>query len=119
MAIEADDLRKRLQIPTAQWDSDDGDFADAAIASATRVVRAMVGATRFDDATDAQQDAIDEATLEYAAIMFANPERVLQRRAGTDTSVSFADASEAADARGRIRSILAGAFGSRAVTVTL
>ena len=50
----------------------------------------------------------------YAVPIFANPERVLQRRQGSDYSVSFADGSEAATGLKEARAILTAAgFGGQ------
>lgn len=123
MALTAEDLRLELGYPTEEWTADDVVRADAIINRCVAVVRSMVGGWRVDNAeANADQDkldAVDEATLVLAVARFENPERVMQRRAGSDSSVSYADSSDAAGGRREARDILKGVFGSRQGTTTL
>ena len=114
MAVTADDLRRRLKYPQDQWTSDDADFATAAIESSRVVVESVAGPQAVEIAEETTDEprlrAIDEATLAYAALLFSNPERVMQRRAGADNSVSFADSSRSAIGLTEIERILSGHF---------
>jgi hypothetical protein len=118
MSVTADHLRVELGYSVDEWTDDDDDRADAILAGCLTTVRNMVGGHRVDraiavDDTD-KLDAVDQAVLALATARFPNPERVLQRRQGSDQSVSFADSSESAGNRSEAREILAGAFGMRA-----
>jgi hypothetical protein len=106
--------------------------AEAVLASARIVIVTLAGVDAVTqaetDANEAKLAALDEATLAYAVPIFANPERVLQRRQGADYSVSFADGSEAASGLKEARAILSaagfggagkGAFAIDTVPVTL
>ena len=114
MTVTADDLRKRLKFPSDEWSADDAEFADSAIESSRIVVVSIAGpdAVEIAESTSDQPrlDAIDQATLAYAALLFSNPERVMQRRAGSDSSVSFADSSLAAIGLKEVQAILSGYF---------
>lgn len=118
MALTSDDLRIRLGFTTDDWTADDTVRAEAVLASARTVIVTIAGvqevAQAEDDVDESKLDALDEATMAYAVPIFANPERVLQRRQGTDYSVSFADGSDAATGLKEARAILAGAgFGGQ------
>lgn len=121
--VTADDLRIQIGFSTADWTADDALRADAVLARARRVVVALAGSfrvARAEAVADQDKlDAVDEATMAYAIQIFANPERALQRRQGSDYSVSFSDSSEAAGGMREVRAILEGAFGVRAGTMTL
>lgn len=121
--LTADDLRVELGFSDEEWTTDDTVRAETILARSRSVVRSMVGASRFDRAevegTTYLLDAIDEATMVLAVARFSNPERVMQRRQGSDYSVSFADSSDAAGGRKEARDILRGAFGMSAGTTTL
>lgn len=113
MALTSDDLRIRLGFTADDWSIDDDVRANAVLASARTVIVTIAG---VDEVTQAEQDdddaklaALDEATYAYAVPIFANPERVLQRRQGSDYSVSFADGSDAATGLKEARAILSAA----------
>jgi hypothetical protein len=112
--VTDEDLRRQLKIPSAEWDADDVEFADAMLDSARVVVRSIADPERVTEAEiegdTAALDAIDQAVLAYAKLMFANPERLMQRRQGSDNSVSFADSSLAAIGIKEVETILAGHF---------
>jgi hypothetical protein len=99
--LTADDLRIRLGFTHDDWSVNDTVRAEAVLMSARTVILSFADAAtvaqaeQVDDTT--KLAALDEATLVYATPLFANPERVLQRRQGTDYSVSFADGSDAAN----------------------
>lgn len=117
MALTDVDLRIRLGFTAAKWSGDDVIRAEAVLASARTVIVSLAGADQVAQAeTDedtAKLEAVDEATLAYAVPIFANPERVLQRRQGSDYSVSFSDSSDAATGLKEARAILAAAgFGA-------
>jgi hypothetical protein len=110
VALTSDDLRIRLGFSPDDWSAEDTLRAEAVLASARTVIVTLAGT---DAVVQAEQDqheaklaALDEATFAYAVPIFANPERVLQRRQGADYSVSFADGSEAATGLKEARAIL-------------
>lgn len=113
MTLTADDLRIRLGFASDDWTTDDDVRADAVLLSARTVIVTLAGSQNVTQAEDdddtAKLGALDEATLAYAIPIFANPERVLQRRQGSDYSVSFADGSEAATGLKEARAILSAA----------
>ena len=114
MAVTEDDLRRRLKFPQDDWTSDDADFAEAALSSALVAVKSVAGPEAVEIAEETNDTgrlgAIDEATLAYAALLFSNPERVMQRRSGADNSVSFSDSSKAAIGLAEVERILSGYF---------
>jgi len=111
--ISPTDLRIRLGFTSDDWTADDDIRADAVLFSARTVVVTIAGVDQVAKAEEAQDDAklaaLDEATMAYAVPIFANPERVLQRRQGSDYSVSFADGSDAATGLKEARAILTAA----------
>lgn len=113
MPTTSDDLRIRLGFAPDDWSTADGVRADAVLASARTVIVTLAGVdavARAESEDDQPRlDAIDAATMVYAVPIFANPERVLQRRQGADYSVSFADGSEAATGLKEARAILSAA----------
>lgn len=114
MAVTPNDLRRQLKFTGDEWTTDDTDFADAIIESATVAVRSVAGPASVAIAEEADDTAklaaIDQAVLAYAKLMFANPERVMQRRQGSDYSVSFADSSLSAIGLKEVQAILSGHF---------
>lgn len=116
MPLIDDDLRIRLGFSADDWTVDDQVRADAVLMSARTVIVTIAGvgavAQAETDVDVGKLAALDEATMAYAIPIFANPERVLQRRQGSDYSVSFADGSEAASGLKEARAILfAAGFG--------
>jgi hypothetical protein len=132
MTLTHEVLRVELGFDSSEWTDQDEARALQILTRSTTVVHGMVGARRLaaaqaqaasphpDVATlgAAKLDAVEEAILEYAKQRFANPERVMQRRQGSDYSVSFADSSDAATGRREAKSIIDGAFGSRAASTS-
>ena len=114
MAVTANDLRRQLKFTADEWTSDDDDFAFAILQSAEVAVRSIAGPTAVQIAEEADDvlklQAFDQAVLAYAKLMFANPERVMQRRQGSDYSVSFADSSLAAIGLKEVEAILSGHY---------
>lgn len=114
MAVTDDDLRKQLKIPADEWTDDDIEFADDIIQSSQVAVRSIAGPERVTAAEEANDTgalaAFDQAVLAWAKLMFANPERIMQRRQGADNSVSFADSSVAAIGIKEVETILSGYF---------
>lgn len=114
MAVLPNDLRRQLKFTHDEWTTDDDDFAEAIIESATVAVRSVAGPASVAIAEEADDTAklaaIDQAVLAYAKLMFANPERVMQRRQGSDYSVSFADSSLSAIGLKEVQAILSGHF---------
>jgi len=114
--LTSESLRVRLGFTSDDWTVDDDVRAEAVLSSARTVIVTIAGPEAVDTATtdsDMQKlDALDEATMAYAVPIFANPERVLQRRQGSDYSVSFGDGSDAASGLKEARQILnAAGFG--------
>lgn len=113
MALTSDDLRVRLGFSSDDWAMDDTVRAEAVLTSARTVIVTIAGVAEVNqaeaDVDQAKLDAVDEATMAYAVPIFANPERVLQRRQGSDYSVSFADGSDAATGLKEARQIIAAA----------
>lgn len=114
MAVTNVDLRRQLKIADEDWTVEDEEFADAILASARVTVVSVAGpdqvAVAEEVADTAKLDAVDQAVLAWAKLMFVNPERVMQRRQGSDYSVSFADSSVAALGMREIQAILSGYF---------
>lgn len=114
MAVSTEDLRVQLKIASDDWDADDVEFAGAILTSARVSVESIAGpsavqiAVASEDA--AKLAALDQSQLVWAKLMFANPERVMQRRQGSDYSVSFADSSTAALGMREVEAILSGHF---------
>jgi hypothetical protein len=101
VSVTPDDLRIRLGFLSDDWTAADDLRAEAVLESARAVILTFadptVVAQAEQDNNEAKLAAVDQATLIYATPLFANPERVLQRRQGSDYSVSFADGSDAAN----------------------
>jgi hypothetical protein len=119
VALTSEDLRLRLGFKDEDWSTHDDVRADAVLASARTVIVTLAGPSEVAEAEVAENatklGALDEATMVYAVPIFANPERVLQRRQGSDYSVSFSDGSEAVTGLREARAILSGAgFGASA-----
>lgn len=114
MTVSTEDLRQLLKIPSDEWTSDDVEFGGAILESARVAVVSRAGPTAVAIAEElddqAKLAAVDQATLAWAKLAFANPERVMQRRQGSDYSVSFADSSTAALGMREVDAILAGHF---------
>lgn len=114
MRVSPDDLRRQLKIPAGEWTSDDVEFAGAILESARVAVVSKAGVSAVAIAEELEDEAklaaVDQAVLAWAKLAFANPERVMQRRQGSDYSVSFADSSLAAIGMREVEAILAGHF---------
>lgn len=114
MAVTNVDLRRQLKIPADLWTSEDVEFADAILDASKVAVRSVAGPEQVaiaEEVGDAGKlAAFDQAVLAYAKLMFSNPERVLQRRQGSDFSVSFGDSSLAATGLREVQAILSGYF---------
>lgn len=117
MAVTNVDLRRQLKIPADLWTSEDVEFADAILDASKVAVRSVAGPEQVaiaEEVGDAGKlAAFDQAVLAYAKLMFSNPERVLQRRQGSDFSVSFGDSSLAATGLREVQAILSGYFSLR------
>jgi hypothetical protein len=114
MTVTPEDLRRQLKFTREEWTNDDWEFAEAILQSADVACRSIAGPTSVQIAEEADDElklaAFDQAVLAYAKLMFANPERVMQRRQGSDYSVSFADSSLAAIGLKEVEAILSGHF---------
>jgi hypothetical protein len=130
MSLTHEILRVELGFDSSEWTSADEARAGQILERARKAVVGMVAPSALaraqsqaasDNADVAELgqgklDALEEAVLEYAKLRFVNPERVMQRRQGSDYSASFSDSSEAATGRREVREILRGAFGHRATS---
>jgi len=114
MSATVNDLRRQLKFTADEWTTDDDEFAGAILEASEVAVRSIAGPTAVQIAEEADDlpklQAFDQAVLAYAKLMFANPERVMQRRQGSDYSVSFADSSLAAIGLKEVEAILAGHY---------
>jgi hypothetical protein len=114
----ADDLRAALGLTDSTFNLTRG---LSAVRRASAVVLAHAGAHRvagIANLDDPRLAVAESVTLAYAARLYANPEAVLQRRLGSDYSVSFADSSSAATGLTRDElTTLRLAFGSRSTTL--